>query len=62
MGPLGALVGGVMGAVYGYQCSDDYDVGIIQCSLALFLSLQLYFQSYGLIYLHFRISYAPYDP
>ncbi|KAL6724440.1 hypothetical protein Aduo_019331 [Ancylostoma duodenale] len=31
MGPLGALVGGVMGAVYGYQCSDDYDNLI--CSL-----------------------------
>ncbi|VDM74315.1 unnamed protein product [Strongylus vulgaris] len=25
MGPLGALAGGVVGAVYGYQCSTDYD-------------------------------------
>ncbi|KAL6724439.1 hypothetical protein Aduo_019330 [Ancylostoma duodenale] len=25
MGPFGALVGGVMGAVYGYRCSDKYD-------------------------------------
>ncbi|CAJ0609110.1 unnamed protein product [Cylicocyclus nassatus] len=25
MGPLGALVGGIVGAVYGYQCSTDYD-------------------------------------
>ncbi|EYC20028.1 hypothetical protein Y032_0023g832 [Ancylostoma ceylanicum] len=25
MGPLGALVGGVMGAIYGYRCSDEYD-------------------------------------
>ncbi|KHJ93190.1 hypothetical protein OESDEN_06904 [Oesophagostomum dentatum] len=31
MGPLGALVGGVVGAMYGYQCSDDYDNLI--CSL-----------------------------
>ncbi|KAK6039153.1 hypothetical protein COOONC_23341 [Cooperia oncophora] len=25
MGPLGALIGGIMGAVYGYNCSSDYD-------------------------------------
>ncbi|RCN36925.1 hypothetical protein ANCCAN_17188 [Ancylostoma caninum] len=25
MGPFGALVGGVMGAVYGCKCSDKYD-------------------------------------
>ncbi|KHJ88492.1 hypothetical protein OESDEN_11712 [Oesophagostomum dentatum] len=25
MGPLGALVLGIAGAWYGYQCSDDYD-------------------------------------
>ncbi|KAK5978422.1 hypothetical protein GCK32_012999, partial [Trichostrongylus colubriformis] len=25
MGPLGALIGGIMGAVYGYSNSTDYD-------------------------------------
>ncbi|KAK6023015.1 hypothetical protein OSTOST_11263 [Ostertagia ostertagi] len=25
LGPLGALIGGIMGAVYGYNCSGDYD-------------------------------------
>ncbi|KAK5972598.1 hypothetical protein GCK32_008776 [Trichostrongylus colubriformis] len=25
MGPLGALIGGIMGAVYGYNNSADYD-------------------------------------
>ncbi|XGW11022.1 hypothetical protein V3C99_012488 [Haemonchus contortus] len=25
MGPLGALIGGIMGALYGYNCSSDYD-------------------------------------